>query len=196
MKRVRRESFTRFFTFSSGKHTLIQNMENKQLDHNEVDWKKVKYPLSILAHNLVDPMNVGSIFRIADALGVEEIFLTGTTTRPPNSKLNKTSRWTEKSVSYSCEKDPMSVVRPLIADGYTIVSLEITSSSIDITKFQISANDKICLILGSENEGISQELLNLSDHTIHIPMFGQNSSMNVATACAIAVFEITKKLRG
>ena len=79
------------------------------------------------------------------------------------------------------------------AEGYKIISLEITSSSIDISDLSLSAADKVCLILGSENTGVNQELLNASDITTHIPMLGQNSSLNVATASAIAGFEIMKR---
>ena len=167
-------------------------MENKQLEHEEVKINQVKYPVCILAHDMDVPMNIGSIFRIADALGLEKIYLTGNSAQPPNSKIRKTSRSTEKYVSYSYSKNPDEVIQQLKLDGYMIVSLEITSASKDIRNFKITAQDKICLIIGAENAGVSQELLDASHQTLHIPMAGQNSSMNVATACAIAVFEITR----
>ena len=76
-------------------------------------------------------------------------------------------------------------------------SIEILAQKLDNIQSDLLAvmknTDKICLIVGSENAGVSQDLLNISDYTIHIPMFGQNSSMNVATACAIAVFELARK---
>jgi tRNA G18 (ribose-2'-O)-methylase SpoU len=75
------------------------------------------------------------------------------------------------------------------------VSLEITSESIDIEEFIVNGNGKICLILGSENSGVSQALLDCSDVTIHIPMLGNNSSMNVANACSIAAYEIIRRYR-
>ena len=82
----------------------------------------------------------------------------------------------------------------LKASGYKIISLEITSCSINIEDFLITKSEKICLILGSENKGICQDLLDASDETIHIPMLGINSSMNVATTgCSIATYEITRK---
>ena len=140
-------------------------------------------------------MNVGSLFRIADALGVEKIYLTGRSVTPPNPKIKKTSRSSEKYVAYCYEKDPVKTVRYLRHRGYKIVGLEITSNSIEIENFTISSDEKICLILGSENHGICQELLDLSDATIHIAMQGVHSSMNVAAACSIVTHEITKKYR-
>ncbi len=80
----------------------------------------------------------------------------------------------------------------LQAAGYRIISLELTSVSIDIRQLVVHASDRICLVLGSENAGVSQTLLDLSEQTVHIPMRGRHSSMNVATACAIATFEITR----
>ncbi len=74
-----------------------------------------------------------------------------------------------------------------------MISLEITSSSIDISELSINGTEKICLILGAEKTGVCQDLLNESDITIHISMMGRNSSMNVAVACAIAAYEITRK---
>jgi tRNA G18 (ribose-2'-O)-methylase SpoU len=167
-------------------------MKNVQLGHDQHRAAFKKYPLCFLAHDIDVPMNVGSLFRIADAFGVEKLYLTGLSPVPPNSKITKTSRSTEKYVSFSYEKNPLEVVRRLKSEGYTIISLEITSASTDIRKLAVSRGEKVCLVLGSENTGVCQELLDASDKTIHIPMLGQNSSLNVATACSIATFEIIR----
>ena len=167
-------------------------MKHLQLDHDDHQASPKKYPLCFLAHNIDVPMNVGSVFRIADAFGIEKVYLTGSSAVPPNSKIKKTSRSTEKYVPHVYCESALEVVQQLKSKGYTIVSLEITSSSTDIRDFVASGSDKICLILGSENHGVASELLVLSDYTVHIPMLGHNSSMNIATACAIAAFEVIK----
>ncbi len=168
-------------------------MSNLQLDHSAHQPTSKKYSLCFLANDIDVPMNIGSFFRIADALGVEKIYLTGDSMVPPNPKIRKTSRSTEKYVAYAYEKDALSVIRNLKTSGYKIVSLEITSNSIDLADFKPEKDGKICLILGSENQGIDESLLNASDATIQIPMLGENSSMNVAAACAIATYDITRK---
>lgn len=167
-------------------------MYNIQLNHNDHQVKIKKYPVCFLAHDIDVPMNIGSLFRIADAFGIEKIYLIGTSAVPPNNKIKKISRSTEKYVSFSYDTSPLGLIKKLKSEKYIIISLEITSSSIDITELSISNNQKICLILGTEKFGVSQELLDLSDKTIHIPMLGRNSSMNVALACSIATFEIIK----
>lgn len=168
-------------------------MQNIQLDHSNHQPETKKYPLCFLAHNIDVPMNIGSLFRIADAFGIENVYLSGSSPVPPNSKIRKTSRATEKYVPFSYEENPLNLVKRLKSKGYTIISLEITSSSTDIRSLSVSNNEKVCLVLGSEDSGVCQELLEASDKTIHIPMLGQNSSMNVATACSIAAFEIIKR---
>lgn len=171
-----------------------KQMNNIQLNHDVHQATSKKHPLCFLANDIDEPMNIGSFFRIADALGVEKIYLSGNSVIPPNYKIKRTSRSTENHVSYSYEKDALGIVKTLKASAYKIVSLEITSISVDIKDFAIAKGEKICLILGSEANGICQNLLDVSDATIHIPMLGINSSMNVAMACAIASYEIAKKL--
>lgn len=166
-------------------------MTNRQLEHSDHTTKNIKFPLSIIANDLEVPTNVGSLFRLCDALGVERLYLTGNTVVPHNRKISKTSRSTEKYVDYTCEDSAESVINRLKDGGYTIISLEITADSVDLRSLDYSSFGKICLVVGSESTGVNQALLGLSDYCIHIPMLGQNSSMNVVTATGIAVYEIT-----
>jgi len=168
-------------------------MNNKQLNHDHHEASTTRYPVCFLAHDISLPGNVGSLFRMADALGVEKIYLSGATPVPPNRKIKKTSRSTENHVPYYYEKNPLELIQQLKSSGHTIISLEITSSSIDISNLSVLGTEKVCLILGSENAGVDQRLLDVSDKTVHIPMLGKNSSMNIITACSIATFEITRK---
>ncbi|MDH5407241.1 MAG: TrmH family RNA methyltransferase [Gammaproteobacteria bacterium] len=170
-------------------------MKDIQLNHQHHSNSNTQFPVCVLVHNFESPMNIGSLFRIADALGIEKIFLTGSSLTPPNSKIRKTSRATESAVPWSYHEAPLDVIQDLRSKGYTIVSLEITSNSIDINEFDLEGTEKICLIPGSENYGVPDEILKESDFAVHIPMMGQNSSMNVATACAIAIYKLTESLK-
>jgi tRNA G18 (ribose-2'-O)-methylase SpoU len=166
---------------------------NVQLAHGQVRRELGKLPIRILLSDVADPLNVGSLFRLADALGVEKLHLAGSTPVPPDPKIKRTARAAAKAVEWRYHADAADAARALAAEGYSIVSLEITSASQDIRVLAANPPDKICLIVGAESEGVRQELLDLSDHTVHIPMRGQNSSMNVAAACAIAVSELTRE---
>lgn len=88
-------------------------MKNTQLDHSDHKAESKTHPICYLAHDIDSPDNIGSLFRIADALGVERIFLTGRSPTPPNSKIKRTSRSTEKYVEYSYCEDPILVVESL-----------------------------------------------------------------------------------
>ena len=166
---------------------------NTQLTHASVERRVRKFPVCIVAPDIDVPMNIGSLFRIADALGVERLYLAGRSPVPPHPKIRKTSRATEQAVAHEYHARGLDVVQRLRASGYTIVSLELTTRSRDIRQLDGLPLDKVALIVGSESAGVSQELLDASDYTLHIPMFGQNSSMNLATACAIGVFELTRR---
>jgi tRNA G18 (ribose-2'-O)-methylase SpoU len=167
---------------------------DKQLTHQDHQSQSGKFPLSLLAQDVEDPANVGSLFRLADALGVEHLYLTGRSPAPPNNRLRRTARATEAHVSWSYDADPLPLVRSLKTQDVWVISLEITSNSVDIRQVIPPSDRKILLILGAEDTGVSQALLDESVQTLHIPMRGHNSSMNVAMACALAVFELTKNL--
>jgi tRNA G18 (ribose-2'-O)-methylase SpoU len=169
-------------------------MSNTQLDHRSHQPAPRKHPLCLLAHNVQRPANVGSLFRLADALGVEKIFLTGRSCTPAHPKARKAARSTEHLVPYAHAEDPLPIVAELRAAGYRIIGLELTSASIELDQLRVSPHERICLILGNESAGISQPLLDATDTVVHIPMQGNNSSMNVANACAIATYVIARKL--
>lgn len=147
--------------------------------------------LCFLVNNMSSPFNIGSLFRIADALGVEKIYLTGNSITPPNDKIRKNSRATDKYVAYEYRTDAMSLVEELKNSGYRIISLELTNESIPLNQLTLDQRN-ICLILGSENHGVDPGLLAVSDCTVMIPMCGHNESMNVAMAAAIVTYEIKR----
>lgn len=175
---------------------------NIQLTHDQISNdlcdKKKQFPICILSDNIEFPRNIGGLFRIAEAFGVEKIYLSGLSDKKSvtasDLKIRKAARSTHKTVDFSYTESAIEVLDQLKQDGYSIISLEITSASTNIRQFCKSKLNKICLIIGSEKNGISQSLLEASDHTIHIAMYGQNSSMNVVAATAIALYELTNSI--
>ena len=173
-------------------------MDNKnvQLEHDSHSTADSEtLPLCILVKDMESPSNVGNIFRIADALGVEKIYLSGNTQVPPNTKIRRVSRAAELYVDYQYVENPVDTLQALSAKGYEIVGLDITSESIDLNDFVVKSESKICLVLGSERSGIHESLLKECDVTVHIPMVGKKSSMNVGNAFAISVYSLGLKLR-
>ncbi|BBM02380.1 TrmH family RNA methyltransferase [Microbulbifer sp. GL-2] len=165
-----------------------------QKEHSDHTPGKHHFPLCYLATDIRTPSNVGGLFRIADALGVEMIYLAGKSLLPPNSKIRKVSRSTEQRVPYQYVSDAVQVAQQLREKGYKIICLEITSGSIELNQAPVVMDDKVCLVLGSEKDGVAGDLLEIADSIVHIAMQGVNSSMNVTSACAIASYELLRKI--
>lgn len=164
-----------------------------QLNHYNTSFKKKLFPIILVCENVTNAPNIGSLFRTADAFGIEKILFCGSDITL-SRKMTKTSRATEKVIDYEVSKDVLEVVSSLKTKEYQIIALEITDKSQAIDTIQFSAKKPIALIIGDENFGVSEAVLNKCDKTIHINMFGQNSSMNVVQATTIALYEITKQL--
>ena len=147
----------------------------------------------MVCDNVTNAPNIGSLFRIADALGIEKLILCGEHI-PLGRKMAKTSRATEKVVNYEIAESASKIVEGLKNENHQIISLEITTKSKPIHTFNFSNKKPIALIIGDENFGVSDAILKISDAIIHIDMFGQNSSMNVVQATNIALYEMTKQL--
>ncbi len=152
------------------------------------------FPITLVCENVTNAPNIGSLFRIADAFGIEKIIFCGANI-PMGRKMTKTSRTTEKVVKYEVLDSVLDVITDLKNDDNTIISLEITNTSIAVHQCHFSTGKAIALVIGDENFGVSEAVLNRSDAIVHIDMFGQNSSMNVVQATNIALYEITKQLR-
>ena len=164
-----------------------------QLTHYNTNFKKQSFPITLICDNVTNAPNIGSLFRTADAFGIEKLILCGENIQL-GRKMAKTSRATENVVTYAIQKAASEVVDTLKAEGYQIIALEITDASQPIHKVQFSTETPIALVIGDENFGVSEAILKRSDAVVHIDMFGQNSSMNVTQATNIALYEITKQL--
>jgi len=163
-----------------------------QLTHYNTTFQKRIFPITLVCDQVTNAPNVGSLFRIADAFGIEKLILCGDHI-PFGRKMTKTSRATEKSVPFEIAEFAIETVERLKASGYQIIALEITTQSQAIHTTAFDVSKPIALVIGDENFGVSEAILELSDTIIHIDMFGQNSSMNVVQATNIALYEMTKQ---
>jgi tRNA G18 (ribose-2'-O)-methylase SpoU len=164
-----------------------------QLNHYTSKFKTQQFPITLVCDNVTNAPNIGSLFRICDAFGVEQIIFCG----EPISigrKVTKTSRATEKAIKYSHHNNIESIIEELKSTNHQIIALEITATSKPLHSFKFQPNQPIAIVIGDENFGISECILKKADEVIHIEMFGQNSSMNVVQATNLALYEITKQL--
>lgn len=172
----------------------------KKLTHEEISQNRStldtlhqvkKLPVYILLDNIRSNYNVGSIFRTSDGVMIEKLYLCGYTPHPPKKEILKTALGSTESVIWEYVKDPKEVILKLKNDGIKICALELTSKSIPYYKID-STLFPICLVIGNEITGVSQNLLDLCDFSIEIPQYGIKQSLNVAVAYGVAIFELRK----
>ncbi len=165
---------------------------SKQLDHSSHFEESDKFPIVILADNIMGEANIGSLFRLADAFNIEKIVFSGTPINLKSNRLRRTARGTYDNVKFSQVDNVHCEIQMYISKGYKPIALEITSDSVALDTINIQKGAKILLIVGNERHGVSQEILDTVLTKVHIPMFGNNSSMNVSQATGIALYEFSK----
>ncbi len=154
----------------------------------------------LVVHDIRSTHNVGALLRTCDGLGISQVYLTGYTPFPKkgqdkrlphiisklDKQINKTALGAEHSVSWQQSDNVDEVIVSLERKGYKIIGLEQTK---DATKLQnFDPPEKVALVLGSEVEGISQELLKKCDIVLEIPMLGKKESFNVVEAASMALY--------
>lgn len=154
----------------------------------------------VIAHNIRSTHNVGAIFRTSEGFGISKIILSGYTpypvipgdTRLPHisrkltDQIHKTALGAEEIVPFAYHDQPP--IADLKEAGYTIVGLEQDERSIMLPKY--TAPNKVALLLGEEVEGITQNLRDLCDDLIEIPMVGKKESFNVSVAAGVALYAL------
>ena len=139
--------------------------------------------------NLRSILNVGSIFRTADAVGITHLHLFGMTPTPVHPRMQKTALGAESFLPWTQHWDGLAAVRELKKDGFFILALEKTRDSQNLFTFPpLAESQKIHLIVGNENSGTDPGILAESDQILHLPMVGNKESLNVANAFSAAVY--------
>lgn len=157
---------------------------------------KIKPPVLILP-DIRSAINIGAIFRTADAVGISKIYLTGVTPRPTDKfgrvqkDIAKSALGAETWVPWEYKSLLIPLLRKLKKDGYKVIAIEQDIKAIDYRKVLIK-NQKVAIIFGPEVEGLSQKILNECDVIAFIPMYGKKESLNVSVAGGIALFRILK----
>jgi len=153
---------------------------------------KKRVPISILLDDLMIGQNIGSIFRTADALLLEKIYLYGNSIVPPNKKISKAAHGNERWVPFAIVDDPLKLIHMLKGNSITIISAELARNSIPYSRFEYK--NPVCVIFGNERRGVREDLLKISDIIVHVPMFGMGNSLNVAVTAGIICSHIANQI--
>jgi 23S rRNA (guanosine2251-2'-O)-methyltransferase len=169
--------------------------KSNNINNDIINIMSTKYSVLILP-DIRSAINVGAIFRTADAVGISKIYLTGYTPRPTDKfgriqkDIAKSALGAEGFVEWKYQKSLVSLISKLKKQGFQIIALEQDKKSIDYRK--IETPDKIAIIMGHEVTGLSKKILDKCDVIAQIPMYGKKESLNVSVACGVALFRILK----
>lgn len=154
--------------------------------------QKVERNIVFVLENLEYARNVASIFNLAFALKVEKIFLTGITTTPPFGKeLRKVSREREDQIHWEKNKSASRVIDRLKSDGYTVVSVAKTNSSIPIFELPLKYSiKKVAIIIGNEKQGLANSLLSEADLVTYVPVFRPLAHLNITNELAVLAYSL------
>lgn len=170
----------------------------------------------IVLDNVLDTYNIGSIFRLADAVAAKKIYLCGQTETPPNPRIKKASINTTEWVDWEYKETAVEAIEELrqqfanrlpttdyrnSEDGrpktedIQIIAVEQSDRSVPYDKFEYKF--PVCLVVGHESYGVSKEVLQsrMLDGIVEIPMFGVNISLNVMVSLGIVLYEVISKCK-
>lgn len=169
----------------------------RKLTHQELlarqEQKKIgpRIPLVVVLNDIRSLHNVGAIFRTADGVGVEKIWLCGITGSPPQAQIRKTALGAEEHQVWEYAPDAIAVIQQYKQAGYKIVLLEQAAGSREYDRYEPLG--PVCLVVGNEITGIEEQLLELCDDILEIPMSGVKISLNAAVAFGIVAYYLRSR---
>ena len=144
--------------------------------------------LAIVCQSVAYPVNVGSVFRIADALDASEVVLTGITPRPPHPTISKVGRDKDRRVPWRYVDRPEAALEDLKTKGFWIAALEVTDEC--QSYYTTDYPQKVALVLGNEDHGVTRACLALCDAAVFVPMYGKGRSLNVHVSLAVVGYHL------
>jgi tRNA (guanosine-2'-O-)-methyltransferase len=147
--------------------------------------------IALLLDGVGQPFNVGSITRTAAALRIEHVYLSGGALSPAHPKAGRTSMGTERYLEWTDFARGTDAASAARADGYRVVGLELADGAVPIHELTVAGD--VCLAVGHEDHGLSVATLDACDDVVFVPQLGRVGSLNVATATAMALYELRRQ---
>ncbi len=150
--------------------------------------------ISVVLDNIRSAHNVGSLFRTADALGLEHIYITGISAQPPHPEINKTAIGATLSVPWSYKEDIKELLEEL-KTTHQIIGVEQTNESIELSKYNKTEKNRLAVVFGNEVNGLSEVIIPLLDQCLEIQQFGTKHSLNVSVCGGIVLHHLSNLYR-
>lgn len=167
----------------------MEPIENEivQIKHN---------PIYLILDEVLDTYNIGSLFRLADAVGVTKVYLCGDMEYPPSSRIHKSAVGTENWVSWEKADSTMEVIQRLKKEGIQIIAVEQDPRSVDYRQLKReNFHFPVAIVIGHESDGVKKEVLDEADLIVELPMFGINKSFNVWGTTAVVTYKLLELLK-
>lgn len=153
-----------------------------------------KNPIYIICDNILDTYNVGSIFRLADAVAAEKVYLCGITEMPPNTRIKKASINTTEWVEWEYQASTMDAIQDLRFKIQDIQIIAVEQSEKSVPFDTVDYLFPLVLIVSNEQTGAEKEVLDAADMIVEMPMFGVNKSLNVMVSLGIVLYQAVQKM--
>jgi len=147
--------------------------------------------LGLVLDDLQGPFNVGAIVRTAAAYRVDQVWLTGQTPELHSTKVGRTALGCERYLTWQRCPGALDAIAAARAQGYATVALELAESARPL--HQLTLPTDVCLVVGHEDRGLRPATLAACDELAYLPQLGRVGSLNVATATAIALYELRRR---
>ena len=167
----------------------------RKSEPSEKDLKKIKRnPIYLILDEIIDTYNIGSLFRLADAIAAEKMYLCGNMEYPPASRIHKAAVGTENWVPWEKAESTTEVIKRLSDQGVQIIVVEQHKKSIPYSLLPTALKFPCAIIAGNETYGVSKEVLKLADIIVELPMYGINNSFNVWGSTAVIAYKILESI--
>jgi tRNA (guanosine-2'-O-)-methyltransferase len=148
--------------------------------------------VGLVLDRVAQPFNVGAILRSAAAMRVSDVWLVGETPGPEHAKVGKTALGAERYLElHHVDGDGGAALQAATAAGYTTVGIELADGAGPLHELELGP--AVCLVVGHEDRGLTPATLDACDAVAYLPQLGRIGSLNVATATAVALYEVRRR---
>lgn len=174
----------------------MKKLNAQQLRESDPSKKEVekieRNPVYLVLDRIIDTYNIGSLYRLADAIGAEKMYLCGDMEYPPNTRIHRAAVGTENWVPWEKTPSTLETIKELKNKGVQIIIVEQAEKSISYE--DLKPEFPCAIVIGNEMGGIEKEVLNEADLIVELPMHGINKSFNVWGSAAVIAYKILEKL--
>ena len=169
----------------------LKNEELSRLSMEEFR-SSPKISIVIVLDNVRSHLNVGSVFRTADAFLIEAIYLCGITGTPPHRDIQKTALGATETVAWRYFATTQEAIHELRSKGYEIASIEQAEGSFALQDIDYDGSECLALVFGNEVDGVQDEIIDSSNIVIEIPQLGTKHSLNISVSVGIVLWEMVR----